>query len=56
MSMKAVPKNMRIRETPIRVRKGNLNKIIVRKNSNSEGFEEINDFKGTKSMVMDEEI
>jgi hypothetical protein len=33
-SLKSVPKNMRIRETPIRVRKGGLNKVMLRKNSN----------------------
>ena len=39
LSIKNPPKNMRIRETPIRVRKGGVNKVILRKNSN--GGEEI---------------
>jgi hypothetical protein len=52
MSVKTVPKNMRIRETPIRVRKAGINKVILRKNSNNI-LDEVQDIKGTHSMILE---
>ena len=55
MSIKNVPKNMRIRETPIRVKKGGINKVLLRKNSNGT-LDEVHNIKGTHSMIADNEM
>ena len=52
VNVKNAPKNMRIRETPIRVRKGGINKVILRKNSNDESI----GIQATHSMIVDSEI
>jgi hypothetical protein len=46
---------MRIRETPIRVKKGGINKVLVRKNSNGT-LDEVQTIKGTHSMIVDNEM
>ena len=46
---------MRIRETPIRVKKGGINKVLVRKDSNGT-LDEVHTIKGTHSMIVDNEM
>jgi hypothetical protein len=46
---------MRIRETPIRVKKGGINKVLMRKDSNGT-LDEVQTIKGTHSMIVDNEM
>jgi len=55
VSMKTVPKNMRIRETPIRVRKAGINKVMIKKNSNSI-LDEVQEVHNAHSMATDDHI
>ena len=55
MNLKNAPKNMRIRETPIRVKKGGINKVLLRKDSNGT-LDEVQNIKGTHSMIVDNEM
>ena len=52
---KNAPKNMRIRETPIRVKKGGINKVIIRKDSNGT-LDEVQKIKGAHSMIVENDM
>ena len=52
---KNAPKNMRIRETPIRVKKGGINKVMIRKDSNGT-LDEVQKIKGAHSMIVENDM
>ena len=55
MNNKNAPKNMRIRETPIRVKKGGINKVMIRKDSNGT-LDEVQNIKGAHSMIVENDM